>query len=184
MFFADEVDSHRAQQELIELLSWVRDRWRLRLSPDDVDAHNESFMDPQAWMAANGGDKWDWFCSVGSSSYVHLPASGDDGDVSMDLTAELAGITDVLEEEAPPRAQAWRLEQTFEGKSGTALWQSAGRARAGFSGERRSLGVARGERCDRALRGAPAGQNEGFSWLRLGGAAAETIRVCSCGVPA
>ena len=27
--FADVVDSHRAQQELIELLSWVRDRWWL-----------------------------------------------------------------------------------------------------------------------------------------------------------
>ena len=48
--FADVVDSHRAQQELIELLSWVRDRWWLRLSPDDVDARNESFMDPQALL--------------------------------------------------------------------------------------------------------------------------------------
>ena len=48
--FADVVDSHRAQQELIELLSWVRDRWWLRLSPEDVDAHNESFMDPQAFL--------------------------------------------------------------------------------------------------------------------------------------
>ena len=37
--FADVVDSHSAQQE------WVRDRWWLRLSPEDVDAHNESFMD-------------------------------------------------------------------------------------------------------------------------------------------
>ena len=36
--FADVDDSHRAQQELIELLSWVRDRWWLRLSPEDVDA--------------------------------------------------------------------------------------------------------------------------------------------------
>ena len=36
--FADLDDSHRAQQELIELLSWVRDRWWLRLSPEDVDA--------------------------------------------------------------------------------------------------------------------------------------------------
>ena len=35
--FADVVDSHRAEQELIELLSWLRDRWWLRLSPDDVD---------------------------------------------------------------------------------------------------------------------------------------------------
>lgn len=48
--FAGVVDSHRAQQELIELLSWVRDRWWLRLSPEDVDAHNESFMDPQAFL--------------------------------------------------------------------------------------------------------------------------------------
>ena len=48
--FADVVDSHRAQQELIELLSRVRDRWWLRLSPEDVDAHNESFMDPQAFL--------------------------------------------------------------------------------------------------------------------------------------
>ena len=45
---ADIVDSHRAQQELVELLSWVRDRWWLRLSPEDVDAHNESFMDPHS----------------------------------------------------------------------------------------------------------------------------------------
>ena len=42
--FADVVDSHRAQQELIELLSWLRDR------PDVVDARNESFMDPQALL--------------------------------------------------------------------------------------------------------------------------------------
>ena len=48
--FAGVVDSHRAQQELIEVLSWVRDRWWLRLSPEDVDAHNESFMDPQAFF--------------------------------------------------------------------------------------------------------------------------------------
>ena len=47
---ADVVDSHRAQQELVELLSWVRDRWWLRLSPEDVDAHNESFMDLQAFL--------------------------------------------------------------------------------------------------------------------------------------
>ena len=48
--FADVVDSHRAQQELIELLSRVRDRWWLRLSPEDIDAHNESFMDPQTFL--------------------------------------------------------------------------------------------------------------------------------------
>ena len=48
--FAGVVDSYRAQQELIELLSWVRDRWWLRLSPEDVDAHNENFMDPQAFL--------------------------------------------------------------------------------------------------------------------------------------
>ena len=48
--FAGVVDSHRAQQELIELLSWVRDRWWLRLSPEDVDAHNESIMDPQYFL--------------------------------------------------------------------------------------------------------------------------------------
>ena len=45
--FAGVFDSHRAQQELIELLSWVHDRWWLRLSPEDVDARNECFMDPQ-----------------------------------------------------------------------------------------------------------------------------------------
>ena len=45
---------------------------------------------------------------------VPLPAPGNDYDVSMDLTAELAGIIDVSEEEAPLRAQAWRFEQTFE----------------------------------------------------------------------
>ena len=48
--FAGVVDGHRAQQEMIELLTWVRDRWCLRLSPKDVDAHNESFMDPQAFL--------------------------------------------------------------------------------------------------------------------------------------
>ena len=48
--FADVVDSHRAQQELIELLSWVRNRWWLRLSPEDVDAHNENIMDPQFFL--------------------------------------------------------------------------------------------------------------------------------------
>ena len=48
--FADAVDSHRAQQELIELLSWVRDRGWLRMSPYGVDARNESFMDPQAFL--------------------------------------------------------------------------------------------------------------------------------------
>ena len=48
--FAVVVDSHCAQQELIELLSKLRDRWWLRLSPDDVDARNESFMDPQALL--------------------------------------------------------------------------------------------------------------------------------------
>ena len=45
---------------------------------------------------------------------VPLPAYGDDYDVSMDLTAELAGIIGVSEEEVRLRAQAWRLEQTFE----------------------------------------------------------------------
>ena len=48
--FADVVDSHSAEQESIELLSWLRDRWWLRLSPDDVDARNESFMDRQALL--------------------------------------------------------------------------------------------------------------------------------------
>ena len=48
--FADVVDSHRAQQELIELLSWLRDRWWLRLSPEGVDSHNESVMDPQTFL--------------------------------------------------------------------------------------------------------------------------------------
>ena len=41
--------------------------------------------------------------------------SREDCDISMDLTAELAGITDVSEEEeARLRAQAWKLEQTLE----------------------------------------------------------------------
>ena len=48
--FANVLDSHRAQQELIELLSWVRNRWWLRLSPEDVDAHKENFMDPQSFL--------------------------------------------------------------------------------------------------------------------------------------
>ena len=50
-------------------------------------------------------------------SRVPLPASGGDYDVSMDLTAELAGIIDVSEEEARLRAQAWRFEQTFEARA-------------------------------------------------------------------
>ena len=48
--FADAVHSRRAEQELIEFLSWMRDRWWLRLSPEDVDARNGSFMDPQALL--------------------------------------------------------------------------------------------------------------------------------------
>ena len=48
--FADVIDSHRAQQELIELLFWVRDRWWLRLSPADIDEHNDSIMDPQYFL--------------------------------------------------------------------------------------------------------------------------------------
>ena len=48
---------------------------------------------------------------------VLLPAPRNDYDVSMDLTAELAGIIDVSEEEAWLRAQAWRFEQTFEAKA-------------------------------------------------------------------
>ena len=47
--FADVVDIHSAQPELIELLSRVHDRWWLRLSPENGDAHNESFMDPQTF---------------------------------------------------------------------------------------------------------------------------------------
>ena len=48
--FAGVVDSHRAQQELIELSSRVRDKWWLRLSPEDVDSHIESVMDPQTFL--------------------------------------------------------------------------------------------------------------------------------------
>ena len=48
--FADVVDSYRTQQELIELLSRVRIRWWLRLSPEDVGSHNESVMDPQTFL--------------------------------------------------------------------------------------------------------------------------------------
>ena len=48
--FADAVHSHRSEQELIELLSWMRDRWWLRLSPEDVDARNVSVMDPQTFL--------------------------------------------------------------------------------------------------------------------------------------
>ena len=54
--FADVVDSHSVQPELIELLSRVSDRWWLRLSPEDVEARNESFMDPQTF--------WELPCSV------------------------------------------------------------------------------------------------------------------------
>ena len=48
--FAGVVDSHRAQQELFKSLFWVRDRWWLRLSPEDVDAHNDIIMDPQYFL--------------------------------------------------------------------------------------------------------------------------------------
>ena len=48
--FAGVIDGHRAQQELFELLYWMRDRWWLRLSPEDVDSHNESVMDPQTFL--------------------------------------------------------------------------------------------------------------------------------------
>ena len=50
-------------------------------------------------------------------AYVPLPALGNDRDISMDLTAELAGIIDVSEEEARLRAQAWQFEQTFEARA-------------------------------------------------------------------
>ena len=134
--FAGVVDSQLAQQELIELLSRVRDRWWLRLSPEDVDAHNESIMHPQ--------------------TFSELPCS-----VRRRVRAERAFVC--LEEHLG--SQLVEHEQNFRG-------------------ERRCLGVARGERYDRAPPGAPAGHVAGFSWLRLGGAAAETIRVCSCGAPA
>ena len=45
---------------------------------------------------------------------VISPAYGDEYDVSKDLTAELADITEISEEEARLCAQAWRFEQTFE----------------------------------------------------------------------
>ena len=48
--FAGVIDSHRAQQEVFELLSWMRDRWWLRLPPEDVDEHNDSVMDPQYFL--------------------------------------------------------------------------------------------------------------------------------------
>ena len=51
-------------------------------------------------------------------------------DVSMDLTAELAGIIYVSEEEARLRAQAWRFEQTFEERAEQHSWQSVGRVGA------------------------------------------------------
>ena len=47
---------------------------------------------------------------------VPLPAPRNDYDVSMDLTAGLAGIIDVSEEETRLRAQAWRFKQTFEAR--------------------------------------------------------------------
>ena len=50
VMFAGAIDSHRAQQELFELLSWMRDRWKLRLSPEDVDEHNDSVVDPQYFL--------------------------------------------------------------------------------------------------------------------------------------
>ena len=93
-------------------------------------------MDPQAWMAANEMTNGmssallvpalrlpvlpDAAAPAPASQQdarVPLPASGDDCDVFMDLTTELAGTIDVLEEEARPRAQAWQVEQTFEARA-------------------------------------------------------------------
>ena len=48
---------------------------------------------------------------------VLSPAYGDEYDVSKDLTAEIAGITEISEEEARLCAQAWRFEQTFEARA-------------------------------------------------------------------
>ena len=48
--FTGVIDSHHARQKLFELLSWMRDRWWLRLSPEDVDEHNVSIMDLQAFL--------------------------------------------------------------------------------------------------------------------------------------
>ena len=95
------------------------------MSPEDVDAHTESFMDLQAWMAANGMTNGmssallvpvlrlpalpDAAAPAPASQQdarVPLPASGDDCDVSMNLTAELAGIIYVLEEDIPAHVEA------------------------------------------------------------------------------
>ena len=106
---------------------------------------------------------------------VPLPAPGNDYDISMDLTAELAGIIDVSEEEARLRAQVWRFEQTFEVKQhfGSRLveyernvaertWQEVGANRAEVTGALEAVAannaqlVAQGniafEQRDRALR--------------------------------
>ena len=44
-------------------------------------------------------------------------AYGDEYDVSKDSSAELAGITEISEEEAWLCAQAWRFQQTFEARA-------------------------------------------------------------------
>ena len=48
---------------------------------------------------------------------VLLPTYGSECDVSKDLTAEIASITEISEEEARLCAQAWRFEQTFEARA-------------------------------------------------------------------
>ena len=108
---------------------------------------------------------------------VPLPAYGDDYDVSMDLTAELAGIIDVSEEEARLRAQAWRFEQTFEARAeqhfGSRLveyernmaertWQKVGANRAEVTSALEAVAannaqlVAQWKRCLRTSRSRPA----------------------------
>ena len=48
--FADVVDRRRAQEELIELLSWVRDRCGSDCLQRTLTKHNKSFMEPQALL--------------------------------------------------------------------------------------------------------------------------------------
>ena len=48
---------------------------------------------------------------------VPLPMCGNEYDTSEDLTAEIAGITEISEEEDRLCAQAWRFEQTFEART-------------------------------------------------------------------
>ena len=108
-------------------------RLELRWSRPSRPMFNPLVKSLAAWMAANGmthvmahtllvlalrlpavPDAAAPAPALQQDARVPLPVPGD---VSMDLTAELAGIIDVSEEEVWLRAQALRFEETFEARA-------------------------------------------------------------------